>query len=670
MTAFMGRAPVSIIVRTKDRPELLLRNLRSIAAQDYRPIEVVLVNDGGRELDTDALGRVLGDVTLKYVLLSENVGRAAAANAGLRNAGGEFIGFLDDDDEFYSGHVGTLVQYLGGEGAHPAAYTDCVTVTLWVDGGGIVAGESTPFISEEFSYEKLLLGNYIPLMCLMFSRRVLKDVTFDTGFDLYEDWDMLMRLARKYAFHHIKKITAKYNRHQYEQITDDSTLYREAFIKLITKHMDEITPDVLFTNWDSTINMRAATLDLLEKIQGKSRDLELLDDSMRRKQLEIDGLDNQISEIHGTLGWQALEVFRGVRERLLRKGSRRRYWFDLAVKGVKVIMTQGVRVFFHKGMRKLRGTGEFDLSAFRRPGVPAEIPLKREPVDIVVPVYNAHDDLKACITSVLENTDLGLHRLVVIDDKSTDPRVRDYLGTLGEAEGEGIRVLFNGENLGFVKTVNRAMRLSDRDVVLLNSDTVVTSGWVEKLKRAASSNPRVATVTPFSNNATICSVPNFCEDNPLPEGFGIESFSEFIDRISLRYYPEIPTGVGFCMFIKRGVLEELDYFDEKAFDRGYGEENDFCMRALKKGYVHVLDDSTFVYHRGGASFTKGVKLTAEQKALNVIDTMHPEYLPLVDRFIRENPLSEIHSYINLRLSLWRLNRADKEADADVPGARG
>lgn len=185
----------------------------------------------------------------------------------------------------------------------------------------------------------------------------------------------------------------------------------------------------------------------------------------------------------------------------------------------------------------------------------------------------------------------------------------------------------------------------------MNSDTIVNRNWLDKLQRAAYSSPDVATVTPFSNNATICSIPNFLENNQIPANFEIQSFGEFIENVSLRYYPEIPTAIGFCMYIKRTVIQQVGFFDEKNFGKGYGEENDFCMRAIRMGYKNILDDSTFIYHKGGESFSMSEKIKLEQKGVDIVDAIHPEYLPLVYKFINENPLRPIHDYINLRLSL-------------------
>jgi len=130
------------------------------------------------------------------------------------------------------------------------------------------------------------------------------------------------------------------------------------------------------------------------------------------------------------------------------------------------------------------------------------------PVDIVVPVYNAPDDLHRCIESVLDCT----HRpfaLVLIDDASTDPAIAAFFDTLARNGDPWVVLMRNARNLGFTATANRGLTRSRADVVLLNSDTIVTQAWLDALLRCAESDPRIATVTPFSNNAEICSWPRF-----------------------------------------------------------------------------------------------------------------------------------------------------------------
>lgn len=273
-------------------------------------------------------------------------------------------------------------------------------------------------------------------------------------------------------------------------------------------------------------------------------------------------------------------------------------------------------------------------------------------VDIIIPLYNAFSYFKDCLESVLRQTRVK-HRIIVINDKSDEKKLLDYLEKLKKSNIPNLVILKNKKNLGFVKTVNRGMQYSKiNDVVLLNSDTVVTKNWLEKIQECAYSSEAIATVTPLSNSATICSVPDFGKDNELPKGYTIDSFAQLIEDKSLKLYPEIPTAVGFCMYIKRESLNLLGYFDEKNFAKGYGEENDFSMKVKKAGLLNVLDDTTFIYHKGSASFTDERKTEIQRKSLKTIEKLHPGYLALVDRFCKENPLSPIHKNIKFWINSY------------------
>lgn len=100
------------------------------------------------------------------------------------------------------------------------------------------------------------------------------------------------------------------------------------------------------------------------------------------------------------------------------------------------------------------------------------------------------------------------------------------------------------------------------------------------MRKVAYLDHSIATVTPLTNNGSICSVPTFLEDNHIPAGYDIDSFAHYIENISLKQFREIPTAVGFCMYIKRNIIDEIGLFDQENFGKGYGEENDFVVGSL------------------------------------------------------------------------------------------
>lgn len=277
-------------------------------------------------------------------------------------------------------------------------------------------------------------------------------------------------------------------------------------------------------------------------------------------------------------------------------------------------------------------------------------------VDIIIPVYNALDDLKKCILSIIKYTDLEKHRVILIDDRSPNPEVKEYLDTLRETN---IKILENEENIGFSATVNRGIALSDEnDVILLNSDVLVTPEWVEKLIKCAYSDAGIATVTPLSNNASICSVPVSNQNNPLPDNMTLEEYAVEIERTSLKSYPSIPMAVGFCMYIKRSVIKEVGLFDSAAFGLGYGEENDYCNRATELGYRHAMCDDLFIYHKGTASFEENSRLELSIAHESILESRYPRLNRKLEWYWAYDQNSLSHKNVNLYRTL-KLGKAKK-----------
>jgi len=276
-------------------------------------------------------------------------------------------------------------------------------------------------------------------------------------------------------------------------------------------------------------------------------------------------------------------------------------------------------------------------------------------IDVVVPVYGGLEATRRCLESVLAHPQRAAHEVVVVDDRGPDPAIAAYLDTL--AASARITLLRNEQNLGFVRSVNRGMALhADRDVVLLNSDTEVANDWLDRLARAAHSAPDIATATPFSNNATICSYPYEGWTGAVPGMLGLAGLDRVFAETLAGRTLDIPTAVGFCMFIRRDCLDRVGLFDVEKFGRGYGEENDFCMRALKSGWRHVLAADAFVFHEGSVSFgTEKLKLI--ERATQVLCEAHPDYPQRVHEFIARDPARPLRDAIDAA----RVRRDGREA---------
>ena len=255
-------------------------------------------------------------------------------------------------------------------------------------------------------------------------------------------------------------------------------------------------------------------------------------------------------------------------------------------------------------------------------------------VDVVIAAYRGLRETQLCLNSVLEDPDRPPGQVIVVDECSPEPRLVAWLRRLA-AEGR-ITLFRNRRNLGFVSSVNRGMDAADgHDVALLNSDTVVPHGWLRRLAAQAYSRPRVATVSPFSNNATICGYPSI-SGGPPAFGLDVHALDAMCRTINVGRSVEVPTTVGFCMYIRRAALNDVGVFDDVTFGLGYGEENDFCLRAVERGWRHLLACDTYVFHKGNVSFgaSSGGK---KQRALDALDARYPAYAATVARHVWLDP---------------------------------
>lgn len=260
-------------------------------------------------------------------------------------------------------------------------------------------------------------------------------------------------------------------------------------------------------------------------------------------------------------------------------------------------------------------------------------------IDIVIPVFRGFDQTIKCVSSVLASPCRTPFEVVVVDDAGPENALREWLHEL--ASDGRITLLANEVNLGFVASVNRGMALHpERDVVLLNSDTEVAGDWLDRMARCAAATPLIASVTPFSNNATLASFPLPFEPNALPHGWSTERLDKVFATVNAGKHLKIPTAVGFCMLITRESLDAVGMFDEVAFGLGYGEENDFCRRAARHGWQNLLCGDVFIFHSGGVSFGSSAT-TRQLRALDVIRARFPDYEALIASFRAADPVKQL-----------------------------
>ena len=279
------------------------------------------------------------------------------------------------------------------------------------------------------------------------------------------------------------------------------------------------------------------------------------------------------------------------------------------------------------------------------PPGPAPHPIPRRPgrslpADVVIPVHGGLDLTLACLAAVLATVPAGT-RVHVVDDASPDPALVAALDAL--ARDGCIRLIRLAENRSFPAAANAGLRAAGRrDAVLLNSDALVPPGWLERLRAAAHAAPDIATATPLSNDAAILSYPDRAGGNPAPDAGGVAVLDALAQRANGAAVVDIPTAVGFCMYLRRDGLDRTGLLREDVFAQGYGEENDLCRRAAALGLRHVAAPGVFVGHVGGASFGAsfgGARGHLLRRNLAVLNGLHPGYDALVAEHIAADPLA-------------------------------
>ena len=299
-----------------------------------------------------------------------------------------------------------------------------------------------------------------------------------------------------------------------------------------------------------------------------------------------------------------------------------------------------VQVALREFMDKSRKVNGF--VARRQPTVAAA--ATQALLTVIVPVYRDVEITRVCIQSVLAHRDSAIHHLVLINDASPEAEMADLLNGFGAAPN--VFVLTNRSNLGFVKSVNRCLSFAlGGDVLLLNADTLLFAGGLEEMCRVIAA-PGIGTVTALSNNATIFSYPHSDLSRETLEDISWPDLARIALDENTGRVIDVPTGHGFCMLIKGDVLRRVGFLDE-AYGRGYGEENDFCMRAANLGYRNVAAAGVLVVHRESTSFAEE-RTTLLAENLPKLRMKYPEYEPLVHRFQEQD---------GLRRARWALDRA-------------
>ena len=266
-----------------------------------------------------------------------------------------------------------------------------------------------------------------------------------------------------------------------------------------------------------------------------------------------------------------------------------------------------------------------------------------ELIDVIIPVYSGLQETRACLESVLAARGDVKCRVIAVNDASPDSNITFFLRQL--ASESLVLLIENPTNLGFVRSVNRGLTQSQsNDVVLLNADTVVFDFWLDRLRKTAYLNDSIGTVTPLSNNATILSYPDFETGNAASVD-DVRLFDTICATVNAHKYCMIPTAIGFCMFIRRDCINDTGLFDSVDYERGYAEENDFCLRSRLLGWDHCAALDVCVYHKGEISFGKRSEYL--WRNLYILKDKYPAYDALIKEFISNDPLHAVRRDVDV-----------------------
>jgi glycosyltransferase involved in cell wall biosynthesis len=321
------RPLVSVVVRTKERPELLRETLAGIAAQTYSPIEAVIVNDGGVDV-AEIIDDFLSDIDhIRYIHQSESGGRAYAANVGLQNARGEWIGFLDDDDLYEPDALRILIS-SGTEAGASVVYGQVIREHYRQDGSR--DPEMPDYLyARSFDRDLLYWQNYIPINALIFKKQVLSEIrAFDNDLSVTEDWDFFLTLAENHDFLYVPVLVAHYRcfgastvtggRFTGEEIRqNEDTIHRKWWHKMdpcsIHKFRQYIAQETDRKREAYIRKTEALIMDKITELESSRKEIENLSKLIKEVTMEKEHLLSQTELLKSSFSWRITMPLRSVR---------------------------------------------------------------------------------------------------------------------------------------------------------------------------------------------------------------------------------------------------------------------------------------------------------------------------------------------------------------------
>lgn len=268
-----------------------------------------------------------------------------------------------------------------------------------------------------------------------------------------------------------------------------------------------------------------------------------------------------------------------------------------------------------------------------------------EKITLIIPIYDGYQETIDCIESVLKSKNKIKYDLVLINDFTKNRNLKEYISSLKQ---KNIHLVNKKKNTGFSDSVNLGSHFfQNRNIIILNSDTIVGDFFIDNLHYISKNNPDVGTITPVTNNGELATIP--CLDSIH---INHKSLVANVNNICNELYSDqgidSPVCIGFCTYINRKCWNEIGGLDALTWGRGYGEEVDFSIKSGNLGWRHLISASTFVYHKGGTSFGHDKELLLKANQIK-INEFYPGYDSVISNYSRNNKLSEFMSTLSLSI---------------------
>ncbi|MEQ8223325.1 MAG: glycosyltransferase, partial [Candidatus Eremiobacterota bacterium] len=533
---------VSVIVPTYNRPDMIVNTLNSILNQTYQDFEIIVINDGGIEIE-HIIKHLNRKKKITYIRLVKNMERSVARNAGVKIARGKYIAYLDDDDIFYPDHLKILVEFLETTDCK-VAYTDAYKAYQNKQNNTYVVTKREIPYSFDFDCDRILVDNFIPILCIMHEKSCMEEVGFfNEKFTALEDMDLWIRMSRKFHFAHINKVTCEFSWRD-----DGTTTTTREPVKF------RQTLPVIYNKYKEYTENKLHLLQIQKKVLMNFKEFVSV---LPLSEQNIDSL------------------------------------FAAGELSITFENTDDAR-FFYKKILEIEPYNNIAMEKLKSI-------LKPSLVSIIILTFNQLEHTKICLESIKKHTPEP-YEIIIVDNGSTDGTVeylKEYIKTC-----DNVMVIANSVNRGFSAGNNQGISIAKGEyILLLNNDTVVTEGWLKNMLSVLQIEPMVGITGPVTNNISGPQKITEAFYETLEE---MESFaSKWIEshKGQTLSYPRV---VGFCLLTRKSVIDLIGCLDER-FATGNFEDDDFCVRAAQAGYGARIVMDSFVHHTGSQTF-KGAKI--------------------------------------------------------------